>query len=198
MDEIREALKLLKGTSIADSLRRMDAFYNEVERSIEPFSERYGVSCPDGCGRCCIRFLPDITKLESVYLSAYIMFSGKKEEILKRLEDSQNRKNGPCPLFDETKEFHCMCYRARPLICRLFAQSCFPGKRGEKKFSKCHLSPEFRGPDIIEDPDAPIMGSFGQKMLNLEDNDSLTEFLPVRVKKDILLMEYYLQLEKGR
>ena len=191
MIEFEEAIKALKGTSIEKAIRNMHEFYHNVESSIIPFSMKEGVQCPSGCGKCCEKFLPDLTKLESLYLAAYISFSEKKEEIREKLEKALGQKNGPCPLYDEQKEYHCMCYVARPLICRLFAQSCFPGKNGEKKFSRCHLNPDFKGPSLVEGEEVPIMGTFGQALLNTEENDSRTEFLPIRVLKDMDLIEFY-------
>lgn len=194
MIEFEEAVEMLDGTSIEKAVRNMHAFFCSVEESIIPFSEKEGVSCPKGCGTCCEKFLPDITKLESLYLAAYISFSENKDELISRLGNAVEQKEGPCPLYDEKNEKHCMCYEARPLICRLFAQSCFPGKNGEKKFSHCHLNTDFKGPYKVEGDNVPIMGTFGQMMLNIEENDSMTEFLPGRVLKDIELIEFYKKL----
>ena len=195
MDEIAKALESLNGTSIADALERMAEFYDETKSEITSFSEKEGVKCPPGCGICCSRFLPDITKYESLFLSAFIAFSEKKEEIMGRLGSAKGQKNGPCPLYDESKAYHCMCYEARPLICRLFAATCFAGKSGERKFSHCHLNAAFKGPDSI-DESAPMMGNYGQKMLALQGEDSVTEFLPERLLKDIALIEYYIGLKE--
>ena len=137
----------------------------------------------------------NVSKLESLYLAYNILLSKRKTEIIRRLNESKEQKNGPCPLYDGDNDFHCMCYDARPLICRLFASSCFPGKNGESKFAFCHLNTDFKGPDKVP-ADAPVMGVFGQRMICLEDNDNITEFLPLRVLKDISLIEFYSRLKK--
>lgn len=194
MNKWENIFNSLGNTSIGKAVRNMESFYEDTDKTLSEFSQKEDIACPLGCGLCCFRFLPDITKLESLYLAAYISVSERKDEIQRRLEGAKEQKNGPCPLFDSTKEYHCMCYQARPLICRLFASSCFPGKNGERKFSRCHLNPHFKGPENIIEGDCPIMGDYGQRMISIEENDSYTEFLPVRVLKDIALIEYYQKL----
>lgn len=195
MENIASDLDYLKGTSIERNIRNIEDFYRDVNEKLSSFSLKEGIRCPTGCGTCCERFLPDVSKLESLYLAYNILLSKKKTEIIRRLNESKEQKNGPCPLYDGDNDFHCMCYDARPLICRLFASSCFPGKNGESKFALCHLNTDFKGPDKVP-ADAPVMGVFGQRMICLEDNDNITEFLPLRVLKDISLIEFYSRLKK--
>ena len=195
MENIASDLDYLKGTSIERNIRNIEDFYRDVNEKLSAFSLKEGIRCPTGCGMCCERFLPDVSKLESLYLAYNILLSERKTEIISRLNESKEQKNGPCPLYDCDNDFHCMCYDARPLICRLFASSCFPGKNGESKFAFCHLNTDFKGPDKVP-ADAPVMGVFGQRMICLEDNDNITEFLPLRVLKDISLIEFYSRLKK--
>ena len=123
MIEFEEAIKALKGTSIEKAIRNMHEFYHNVENSIIPFSMKEGVQCPSGCGKCCEKFLPDLTKLESLYLAAYISFSEKKEEIREKLEKALGQKNGPCPLPSAVWLNTTSRITSIPFSCRLFTMA---------------------------------------------------------------------------
>ena len=195
MDFLEEVSDKLKGTSIEEGIREISFLYSTLCHDIDQFLECHTVKCPDGCGKCCEIFNPDITKLESLYLAAFILFSGKKEKLVKRLEEKGTESGGTCPLYDDRSVFHCMCYQARPLICRLFASSAFPGKHNERKFSNCHLNRDFISPGSIEE-DAPLMGSYGAWLADLNGGENTTEPLSERVLKDIELIEYYMGMQR--
>ena len=99
MKEIKKALEALKGTLIEEDLLSIAAFYDALDKDLERFKEKAGFSCPDGCGKCCSIFVPDITRLESICIAAFIAFSENKEELIQMLENAKGRKTGACPLY---------------------------------------------------------------------------------------------------
>lgn len=196
MKEIKKALESLKGTLIEEDLLSISAFYDALDKDLEHFKEKAGFSCPSGCGKCCSIFIPDITRLESICIAAFIAFSENKAELIQMLENAKGRKTETCPLYRDSNPFHCSAYSARPLICRLFASSCFFNKNGEKKFSPCHLNNSFVPAKRI-DEESPAMSYYGENLLSLSSNNGETEFLADRVLKDLDLINFYLSLRKA-
>lgn len=198
MNSIERIIQALEGTSYAEQLKEIYDFMGDTSAALDSFTRKGCVECEKGCGRCCECFMPDITKSEAMLIASEIMSRPDKEELVSMLQESKDHRTGPCPLYNKDSEFHCRIYSSRPLICRLFASSCFPDKKGEAMFSNCHLSKKFKGMDkdevkrISDNP--PMMGHFGHHLRSLEGNSQDTMFLPEAVLKWITKFEYILFL----
>ncbi len=198
MKNVDKAIELLEGTSVAETLKAIMEFYGTTQGELDDFVKGTSISCPRGCGSCCERFMPDITEAEALAVAAFIVFSDSPKAHRKKLESARGMKTGPCPLYNPDSPFHCTVYEARPLICRLFASSCFPDKDDEASFSPCHLNKDFKGiskEELRKFPGhKPIMGHYGFSIRDLEGNSEKTEFLPEAILKAIDLLEYYLSI----
>ena len=191
-------IELLEGTSIADTLANLRDYFGSVQSEVDSFVSNTCISCPGGCGTCCERFMPDITEAEAMMVAAEILMKDNQMELRRRLEKAKGHTVGPCPLYDFNNDHHCMVYEARPLICRLFGNCCFPNKKGEATFRACHLNPGFKAVDEetlrTYEGRVPVMGEYGIGMRAIEGNGDATEFLPEAILKSIAMIEYYLSM----
>ena len=198
MKNIEKAIELLEGTSISETLSSLKTFYEKSQGEIDSFTTHTCIGCPSGCGSCCERFMPDITEAEAMMVAAEILMRDNPMYLKRRLENAKGRTVGPCPLYDFDNDHHCMVYEARPLICRLFANSCFPDKNGRATFRSCHLNPDFRGLEdgALEEYEGkiPVMGEYGIQLRSLDGNSEDTEMMPEAVLKAAAMIEYYLSM----
>lgn len=198
MKNIDKAISLLEGTSIAETLSSMKTFLERTQDDIESFCSGTCIGCPSGCGHCCEIFMPDITEAEALMVAAEILMRNNPMQFKRRLENAKGRTVGPCPLYDFNNDHHCMVYEARPLICRLFANSCFPDKNDRPTFRSCHLNPDFHGLDegTLDGYEGriPVMGEYGIQMRAIEGNSESTEMLPEAVLKAMGTIEFYLSM----
>ena len=198
MKNIEKAIELLEGTSIADTLSSMKSFMERTQADIDSFTGNTCIGCPSSCGSCCERFMPDITEAEATLVAAEILMKENPMKFKRRLENAKGKTTGPCPLYDFDNDHHCMVYEARPLICRLFANSCFPDKNGKPSFRSCHLNSGFRGisDNSLEkyEGKVPVMGEYGIQMRNIDGNSETIELMPEATLKAIAMIEYYLSM----
>lgn len=175
----------LETTSLAGPIKALHELYAEIETATSAFRDgarkalalahpdldlpRLG--CPEGCGACCERFLPDILPLEADYAALWIL--GQRPELAERTRVP--RTSPPCPFYDRDKpEAHCSIYPARPLICRLFAYSGVTTKEGLPAYSLCWAMADPQGQgkrswigrEILEDLGSlpPAMADYGRRL----------------------------------
>ncbi len=175
----------LEDSSMAESIRALYKLYAEIETATSAFKEgarktlalahpgenlpRLG--CPDGCGACCERFLPDILPVEADYAALWIL--AHKPELAERTREPRN--SPPCPFYDKDRlEAHCSIYPARPLICRLFVYSGITTKEGLTAYSLCWAIPDpqgqgkrsWVGEEILEELGSfpPLMADYGLRL----------------------------------
>ncbi|WP_428770544.1 YkgJ family cysteine cluster protein [Treponema sp. HNW] len=127
------------GTKMFDALNAVDAVYNDIDKSQALWKQKTPAPCPDGCGRCCEHFEPDVYEYEALYLAAWLLVHEEKlaEDIrLHGADFSLNHTDG-CLLFDPYNPYHCRAYGGRCLICRLFAHSGTRGKDMKMRWKPC-------------------------------------------------------------
>ena len=184
MDNIEKAISALSGTEAGSQLEAIHGFFRSVQPDFDDFMKRFGISCPSGCGSCCERFVPDITRSEALYIAAYILCSDRRNGLMDMLQDD---KGGSCPFYDrENKERHCAIYPARPLLCRMFLSACSSDKNGRNRFSYCIGYGENR--DIPSSEDLKgyrPMPYYGERLRMLEGNSADAILLPEAVMKSI-------------
>jgi len=188
----------LRGSSLERSLRDVESIYTAIDRAEAGFRESAAkagkpLSCPAGCGSCCEGFVPDVLPLEAAYLAAYIL--GSRPELAHRPLSGVP----PCPFYDADRpEAHCSVYRARPLICRLFAFSAVSGKAEEPSFALCRRMPALPGSEARSwsgealreafGAAPPLMSAFAAELLGLDPDSTgerrlLAEALPRALAK---------------
>jgi len=135
----------LYGTHEFEILQGLEKIYETIESHQSKWKETSSITCPDGCGSCCVNFEPDLLESEALYLAAW-MLENQKERAYQIIADSftpsRNNPETGCILFNEESPYHCSVYGGRCLICRLFGFSGDRAKDGTVRWKPCHFLPE--------------------------------------------------------
>lgn len=142
MSDIPNVLEKLEGTSIYDVLVQIENDYGNIAAVQHEWYVKTDFTCPDGCGKCCINFEPDLMEAEALYMAAWII--EHQPEVALKLADNQfpfdNGKT--CPMYNPDSGYHCSIYGGRAFICRLFGASSFYSKQHQMEWRPCKHYPE--------------------------------------------------------
>lgn len=190
----------IKDTSIAPIIISLRELYNETDLAIESFQKASQLTCIEGCGSCCERFMPYLESSQALVLALFLI-ENKPDSINAII----NSKTEFCPLYNPHSNYHCTVYEARPLICRMFGFCGVLNKNEEISFSLCFRKKElevqaesqsqFTGSETSAHFSAypPIMSYFGSKLQNLKADESeelpLPEAIQNAVQKIYLLKQ---------
>jgi len=202
----------IKETSIAPIIRDLRELYNETDLAIESFQKTSHLTCIEGCGSCCERFMPYLESSQALVLALFLIEN--KPDCINAIINS---KTEFCPLYNPHSNYHCTVYEARPLICRMFGFCGVLNKNEEISFSLCFRKKElevqaesksqsdseldsqtqsqtqsqkqsqFTGSEIIAHFSAypPIMSYFGSKLQNLKADESEELPLPEAIQNAV-------------
>ena len=153
---IQEAEKFT-GTALYEVLTAVEQLYSEIDTDQKDWKAKAPGGCPDGCGKCCVHFEPEIYEAEALYLAAWMLENQKdRAEHIAELGEAafihssskghgdscDERYEDGCVLFDPCTPYHCTVYGGRCLICRLFGFSGDHGKDGYIRWKPCrHMQP---------------------------------------------------------
>lgn len=217
MKDLEELYEMMPGTFVVETLTQLRDVYTELEATTETFRKDYGISCPEGCGCCCERFVPDLTATEARMIAAYLLFVKQDIEALKNLEHQlegiafsksagiDDGKTGValkgCPLYDSDNPYHCTVYPARPLICRLFAASASDSKDGVPVFRRCKLNSKNTMPLFLDlsdvDPangEVPLMRDYGFRVRAIGGGNEEVHLLPKAVLEAASQLRFIAQM----
>ncbi|MCQ2055350.1 MAG: YkgJ family cysteine cluster protein [Fibrobacter sp.] len=76
--EITPVLERIKGTEEYDILVETESAYRRIETAQQEWYSKSNFRCPEGCGRCCEHFEPDLLENEALYMAAWLI-SNKPE-----------------------------------------------------------------------------------------------------------------------
>ena len=71
--EITPVLEKIKGTEEYDILVETEACYQKIDSVQAIWYEQSKFFCPEGCGRCCEHFEPDLLENEALYMAAWLI-----------------------------------------------------------------------------------------------------------------------------
>ncbi len=115
--------------------------YRLLDAAVAGFAERSGLSCPRGCGHCCLSEKVEATILECIPLAFLLFRTAQAELMLQRLEENGEGKR--CVLYrpDLTRDgfWGCGQYGTRPVVCRLFGFAGSHGRDGKAGFVMCRV-----------------------------------------------------------
>ena len=180
---IKEVIGILEGTEIASELEAISCFFVSVQQDFDHFMQKFGISCPSGCGSCCEHFIPDLTRSEALIIASFIIKSERKDELMDML---QRDSDGCCPMYNKNDEsHHCSIYAVRPLLCRMFLSACSSDKNGINRFSYCSNYGAALG--IAQNELKPFhpMAYYGERLRELPGNSSDTLLLPDAVRRSL-------------
>ena len=204
----------LADSSIAKPLAALGELYAEADAACAAFLDaararsgaegafRFG--CPQGCGSCCERFVPDILPLEADYAALWILRNRPE------LAAVEPRSEAPCPYYDQSNpEAHCRIYGGRPLICRLFGYSAVADKSGALEYSLCWRmpgasTPERNGEDLrswhgaeiakVFGASPPLMADFGMRLQGLAAAAAGRALLGEAIRESVERMRFLIRL----
>jgi uncharacterized protein len=161
------------------TLDELRGLYGDLDRAVAVFAAATGLVCPDGCGRCCENFVPDLTTIEAELMAGFILEN--EPRLAGRLDPGGGQA---CSLYRADEPLHCPVYPVRPLACRCFAFSSTRNKRGRPVFRYCAHMPasalrQFDESQFLTGLGAipPLMQDFGERLTHLS-LDSRTQALP--------------------
>jgi len=150
----------LAGSSLEMPLLRMAAIYESIEIAQQRWIGLTPYRCPDGCGKCCAKFEPELTEVEALFLAAWILHNEPELPDSIHLDSIQpDSEQTACVLSEPDGIFHCRVYAGRPLICRLFAFSGDKAKDGTARFRPCEYMPH-TGDRILDE--AALRSLYGE------------------------------------
>lgn len=162
-----------------NKIRAVNRLFSRLDNHINIFRDKSGLSCPQGCGKCCMK--PDITAtiLEFLPAASVVYNSGVYEDILNDLDE--RIENKICIFFDrDENEGHCSCYPYRGLICRLFGFSTRVDKYGDRSFVTCkEIKKQINGRDTSGFLSlAPGINEYYMRLFAIDPNLALQQ-LPI-------------------
>ncbi len=115
-DPIEAMLRFYRG------LRTLWDYLDEGQREVERFNSGRPI-CVQGCGLCCQRAAPVVSKLEAAYMV------GRLQHLSSQIREAslswvKAAGSGPCPFLMEDKG--CLVHDSRPLSCRSYGVTSAP------------------------------------------------------------------------
>ncbi len=118
--------------------------YALLDAAVAAFAERSGLSCPQGCGHCCLSEKVEVTILECLPLAFLLFRTGQADLVLQRLAEHGDDKH--CVLYrrELTRAglWGCSQYMMRPVVCRLFGFAGNPDREGIGRLAMCRVMKE--------------------------------------------------------
>jgi len=151
---------------IRNFVTNLQQVYQEIESEFSGFQLKTGITCPSGCGKCCLNPEIEATMLEMLPMALEIYDSGEAQVYLEKLE---NHLDQSCLVLRDSSR--CDFYRSRPAICRMFGVAGYHLKNSSKTLSVCkELKPGnsdlFNQKDFIQS--APEFSQGSAKLLALD------------------------------
>lgn len=124
--------------NIREFVFNLQKIYDEMGETFSSYQGSVGLSCPPGCGQCCLNPDVEASMLEMLPMALKIYDDGKLEDWLDRLESNQISH---CLIFNYQggRKGQCTSYHERPSLCRMFGVSGYTDKKGEMAVSICKL-----------------------------------------------------------
>ena len=119
--------------------RAVGAVYRRLDRRIAGFRRAAGLTCPRGCGECCLSPEVEATVLEMLPLALRLQRERRLEQTLAGLGPAEPPR--PCVFYSPRPlgafGGRCSVYPFRPLLCRLFGFSAMTDPQGRPQLVLC-------------------------------------------------------------
>ncbi|MBC7538975.1 MAG: YkgJ family cysteine cluster protein [Bacteriovorax sp.] len=163
---------------------------SEVSDVFGHFQQKTGLTCPTGCGKCCLKADISCSPYELLPMAFNLIDTGRAEEVL---ENARLYKENICLFLKVNDQSQgtgsCSEYEHRPFICRAFGLSARRGKHEiiERLICKTLSEIEISKPHIkIVDEEIPQIDLW-KKRLESIDPHLLENELPIHQGIAILL-----------
>ncbi|MBP9674102.1 MAG: YkgJ family cysteine cluster protein [Bacteriovoracaceae bacterium] len=174
--------------------------FEKMSTDVSQFQKESGLTCLEGCGKCCLNPETYATPLEFLPLALHLIEEGTAEVMWEKLSQTSQKS---CLLYianpENPHQGRCGVYAFRPSLCRLFGASGIQDKYGEMRLSVCHLIQEDKKEIYQKDRDLKSIPSMTEAMQKLYEvhpnlaqgtkrmNEALKEML------EVLLLEQSLE-----
>lgn len=151
---------------------------NEVKKVLEEaeiqtnyFGQKNGISCPSGCGLCCITPNIEASPLEFLPAAYQLYRDGKAETALELVREKPLKS--VCIFYDDapgTTE-RCTMYANRGLVCRLFGYSARINKLNQYSMITCQIIKQSEPYNKLGQPElrfAPLAAGFYMQLRNID------------------------------
>lgn len=120
-------------------VRAVERLFKTLEKDIKQIQDQTGISCVRNCIKCCTTPRIEATALEFYPLAYHLFKTGQSENIIAKIEQTDNYTI--CPVLnnftiDELSP-GCNHYDQRGLICRLFSYNYGTDKYGRRRINAC-------------------------------------------------------------
>jgi Fe-S-cluster containining protein len=157
------------------SINDIQDLYAEIDCAVAAFKLATGLRCLSQCGRCCPGAPVTASAVEMLPAALSLLASPEIEQWLERLA----APGSTCVAFSSVPlpetGGHCLIYRHRPTMCRLFGFAAVRNRRGNPEVSICRLIrqafPEAaaRAEALLADGGAaPLLAGYSQRLFGLD------------------------------
>lgn len=209
MAGIENIARSLKGLKESEVLLEMEEAYKKIEEEQSLWYKTSKFYCPQGCGKCCHNFEPDLLECEALYMAAWLIENQNEVAQNIALGKFPFENGKTCPFHNFDNPYHCSIYGGRAFICRLFGASSSKAKDGQAVWKPCKFIPSetlksydknlehkqysFEESKKILKAVPPVMSDLMQQALSFcpdENNTKLIrEILPETVRKLFWLLK---------
>lgn len=136
--------------NIREFSQELQKIYEEMSKTFSDYQQSTGLTCLEGCGRCCVNPEVEASVFEMIPLALRLYDENKLEEWLEKLDAPLSEH---CLLFqshtpDGSKGL-CGAYQERPSLCRMFGVSGYHNKHQQITLSICKYIRE-KYPDLTK------------------------------------------------
>ncbi|MFO7882154.1 MAG: YkgJ family cysteine cluster protein [Kosmotogaceae bacterium] len=187
-------------------LQELNKIYSDLDREIETVKKNTGLKCLKNCRACCETPIENIevSIFELLPLAIELWKIKKSEEILKKIEDNDSKRNCVLYINDQSilTEGGCSFYSFRPLICRLFGFSAVINRNGDRELTVCKVIKDSRN-ELIQEirhkikdkEDLPVYSEYTQKLMGINPYLGQNRFpINLAIKKAVELVGFKLML----
>ena len=182
----------------------MNKVLKKLDTHIEAFRAESGISCVQGCGKCCFNPGVNASPLEFLPIAYDLMLKGHAELLYEQIESSEEeticvfaRK-----FVTDQDGGYCSIYDKRGMVCRLFGFSAFRNKMGELSLIACKLIKENHDTSLgrYKKSMIPVSSDFYFLLRNI-DTDLGLKLMPINkaIKEALsIVLNYYSYRRKPR
>ena len=187
----------LANQSIGKKLSRL---FETIDREVLEFQKASGLSCAQGCGKCCLSPTVETTPVEMSLIVQDLLENGEFESYYRKAEKADFK--GPCvfykadPLFPD--KGRCAVYPFRPSVCRLFGFAATTDKHDRPQLLTCKVIKEKQPQAVVRAQEAidrnhpvPIMRKFAGRMIQIDPLSS-DKSVPINTAFKIALEKIFL------
>lgn len=123
---------------IRETVFKLQNIFDEMGETFSAFQRESGLSCPTGCGKCCLYPEIESTILECLPFALDVHRKGELDQWLEKIQ----KADSICAIWEgdrATGMGRCTSYTARPSVCRVFGASGYYDKNGAQVLSICKV-----------------------------------------------------------